>query len=456
MTELAKPFILICALGAAGHMAPCKFLTKSLKKRGYEVTFLAASAYAPMVEEMGVTFVPLQGYSNFIFDPEEWEARWPERKQLNGIAELAFDMDHLFIKPIPSQFETIQRALKMMKEKDPGRPIIILQDLTFCGALPLLLGAEGIKPTGVIGIGHTAVMLSSQDIPPMGNGGLPDMTPEGRKRNIALYEEARNGIFRSATERFYEEFDNLGARRPDTDTIDSMYVIPDRFLQLCTQSAEFPRSDLPKNIVFAGNFPRNPTEGVVARPSWWEEVTTNPSKKRIIFVSQGTVAVKYEELIIPTIQAFADREDTLVIVALGIKNASLPASVKIPSNVHVEDFIPYDDILPYCDVLVTNGGYGSFRHGLINGVPMVIGGDTQEKPETAARCEWAGAGVNMRTGKPSVQLLRDSVEKVLADQKYKNKVMEIKAEMDSLDPMDIFEKHILELVQEKTALANGN
>ncbi|CAD6453695.1 cc33c666-9d10-4d36-ab9e-5571a23a85b1 [Sclerotinia trifoliorum] len=451
MTGLEKPLILICALGAAGHMGPCKFLAKSLKKRGYDVTFTTASEYAPMVAELGVAFVPLQGLADFVFDPEAIDKRWPERRNLEGPAEMLFDMDNIFCEPIPSQFESVQRALKLMTEKDPGRPVIVLQDHSFCGVLPLLLGAEGIKPAGVIAIGHTAMMLSSQDTPPMGSGMLPDSSPEGRKRNIALHEESRNGVYRKIIENFYQKFDRLGARRPEYDTIDSMYVIPDRFIQLCTPSAEFPRSDLPKNIVFAGNFPRNPSVGVVARPSWWEEVTTNPSKKRIIFVSQGTIAVKYEELIIPTIQAFAEREDVLVIVALGIKNASLPPSVKTPSNARVEDFIPFDDILPYCDVLVTNGGYGAFRHGLINGVPMVIGGGTQEKPETAARCEWAGAGINMRTGKPSVQLLRDSVEKVLADQKYKNKVLEIKAEMEAVDAISIFEKHILELAQGKTA-----
>ncbi|KAJ8071588.1 hypothetical protein OCU04_001911 [Sclerotinia nivalis] len=454
MTKLAKPLILICSTPVTGHLGPCKILAKSLKKRGYEVTFITGTQYGPAISALGVTFVPLQGLSDYDFDPEVWEKRFPERKGLEGLAELVFDMEHLFNTPIASQFETVQRALKIMTEKDPGRPIIVLQDLTFCGIMPLILGAEGLKPTGVIAIGHAAMMISSQDAPPMGTGGLPDTSPEGRKRNIAMHEAARNGIFRKVNEKFYEEFDKLGARRPHVDPIDSMYVIPDRFIQLCTPSAEFPRSDLPKTVFFSGGLPRDPRVAVATRPSWWEEVTTNPSKKRIVFVSQGTVAVKYEELIIPTIQAFADRDDIIVIVALGIKGASLPPSVKIPSNVRVEDFIPFDDILPYCDVLVTNGGYGAFRHGLSNGVPMVMGGDAQEKPETAARCEWAGVGINLRTGKPSVQLLGESVEKVLTDKKYKDRVMGIKSEMDSIDPIDLFEKHILELLQEKTALAN--
>ncbi|KAF7872547.1 hypothetical protein EAF04_003468 [Stromatinia cepivora] len=454
MTELTKPLLLICSTPIAGHLGPCKIIAKSLMERGYEVTFVTGTKYGPGISKLGATFVPLQGYSDFDFHPDSWAERWPARKGLKGIEEMVFDIEHLFNKPIPSQFESAQHALKIMTEKDPGRPIVVLQDLTFYGLLPLLMGAEGIKPTAVIAIGHASMLLSSQDVPPMGSGGLPDPSPEGRERTKAMHEAARNGALRGVNENFFQEFEKLGARRPDTDEIDSMYLIPDRFIQLCTPSAEFPRSDLPKTVFFSGGLPRGHRDAPVTRPSWWEEVTTNPSKKRIIFVSQGTVALKYEELLIPTIQAFADRDDTIVIAALGIKGASLPPSVKIPSNAYVEDFVPFDDILPYSDVLVTNGGYGAYQHGLSNGVPMIMAGDTQEKPETSARCEWLGTGINLRTGRPDVQLLREAVEKVFADGKYKEKVMEIKREMEGMDPIGIFEKHIQELVKEKSTLAN--
>ena len=51
--------------------------------------------------------------------------------------------------------------------------------------------------------------------------------------------------------------------------------------------------------------------------------------------------------------------------------------------------------------MVTNGGYGAVQRALTTGVPLVVAGDTEDKPEVAARVEWFGVGVNLRTGVPT-------------------------------------------------------
>ena len=67
----------------------------------------------------------------------------------------------------------------------------------------------------------------------------------------------------------------------------------------------------------------------------------------------------------------------------------------------LERFIPHDLLLPHVDVMVTNGGYGGVQQALANGVPLVVAGDSEDKPEVAARVQWSGAGVNLHTGRPS-------------------------------------------------------
>ena len=62
--------------------------------------------------------------------------------------------------------------------------------------------------------------------------------------------------------------------------------------------------------------------------------------------------------------------------------------------------IPHDLLLPKVDVMVTNGGYGAVQRALSMGVPLVVAGNTEDKPEVAARVAWAGAGVNLKTGTP--------------------------------------------------------
>ena len=37
--------------------------------------------------------------------------------------------------------------------------------------------------------------------------------------------------------------------------------------------------------------------------------------------------------------------------------------------------------------MLTNGGYGGVQYALAHGVPLVVAGDTEDKPEVAARVE---------------------------------------------------------------------
>ncbi|QSZ33920.1 hypothetical protein DSL72_005494 [Monilinia vaccinii-corymbosi] len=278
----------------------------------------------------------------------------------------------------------------------------------------------------------TPVLLSSQDVPPLGSGLFPDNSPAGRERNKALNARFQNGTCAELTKCFNDNLEELGAQRPSTFFLDIPYILPDRFIQLCTPGVEYPRSDAPKKLLFTGGLPKAHGGFVsdTTRPAWWEEVTTNSSHKRII-------------LHFP----FANHDSTIVIAALGDKGASLPDSFPIPENTYVEDLIPFDDVLPYCDVFVTNGGYGAFQHGLSNGCPMVMGGDTEEKAENSMRCEWAG--INLRSGRPGVENLRRGVEKVLADGKYRERAEEVRKEMEGSDSVGVFETLIQEVVREK-------
>ncbi|RAL66198.1 hypothetical protein DID88_005870 [Monilinia fructigena] len=435
MTEPLKPLLLICSSPLQGHLAPCKIIAKQLIYRGYEVTFLTGTRFGPGLEEIGATFVPLQGYSDFSDLPSELAKKWPLRETLPLPAQLPFDMENAFVNSMISQFHSIQTALKLMTDKHPGRPIVLLYELVFFGVLPLLLNAPGIKPTATIGIGIAPIVLSSQDVPPTGSSLLPDSSPEGRERNRAMHANLQNGPFARVNRLFQENFEALGAPRPSIFFLDTPYILSDRFIQLCAPSVEYPRSDTPKTLFFSGGLPRD-HKNVVG--------TTRPT-------CQATIALKYDDLLIPTIRAFENHENTIVIAALGVKGASLPDSFTLPKNAFVEDFIPFDDILPYCDVFVTNGGYGAFQHGLSNGCPMVMGGDTEDKPDNCMRCEWAGVGINLKSARPGVEKLREDIERVFADAKYRDRAREIKREMEGLDPMGILETLILDVVSEKSA-----
>ena len=311
------------------------------------------------------------------------------------------------------------------------------------GALPIATGAPGIRPIGYIAIGLNPILLTSIDHPPFGPGLPPDSSPEGRERNKSA-NESQKQIYALSQTAFGEALVSVGARKPDIFLLDALYVLANRFIQMCTPSVEYPRSDAPKTLRFAGGYPKSPRDMNPLRPAWWHEVINNKTRK-IIFVCQGTVATDLNQLVVPTMAAFSERPDIIVVVALGKKGATLPAGVPIPSNCRVADYIPYDDLLSYCDVFVTTGGYGSFQRALNNGIPLVMAATTEEKPETAARAEWAGVAVNLRTSNPSIEQLVNAVDEILSNQKYKARALEIQAEIATYDPVGVIIENIEEL-----------
>jgi UDP:flavonoid glycosyltransferase YjiC (YdhE family) len=218
---------------------------------------------------------------------------------------------------------------------------------------------------------------------------------------------------------------------------------------MCIPSVEYPRSDLPATIRFAGGLPKGHRDAYADSPAWWEEIASNKTKK-IVLVSQGTLTANFTDLVVPTLIGLKDREDILVVVALGKKGRTLPEGTLVPANARIEDFIPFDDVLPHCAVFVSNGGYGAFQHAVSHGVPLVIGGTTEDKPEIAARAEWAGIAVNLRTATPAPEVVLAAVDEIVSNPKYKERAKVLEAEMATYDPMEIVVKNIEELAAGKS------
>lgn len=175
----------------------------------------------------------------------------------------------------------------------------------------------------------------------------------------------------------------------------------------------------------------------------------------------------YNALLIPTLKALADRDDLIVIGVLGVKGAKLDG-FKIPSNAKVVDYLMYEAVLQYADVFVTNAGYGGFISGVMHGVPMVWAGRGREfiiifflgyrlltivfhpedKAEVSMRGEIAGIGVNLETDRPSTEAIRDGVDKVLTDNSFKTRCLEVQRENQKLDCIGQLERIIKELSAE--------
>ena len=135
---------------------------------------MSSSHYRSAFEEVGCSYVAIQGYGDY-WDGDR-DAKFSERASIPpGIEQVSWTIEHSFIRVIPDQFAAVQKAIKMFKEQYPGRPVILLNESTFLGSLPIMKNAPGVKPDGIIGIGINPVSLTSVDTAPFGPG-LPPPT----------------------------------------------------------------------------------------------------------------------------------------------------------------------------------------------------------------------------------------------------------------------------------------
>ena len=188
----------------------------------------------------------------------------------------------------------------------------------------------------------------------------------------------------------------------------------DAYLQATVAGFEYPRSDLAPSVRFVGPILAPPTSDF-EEPSWWGELDGG---RPVVHVTQGTLDnADLDRLLLLTTRALA-HDDVLVVATTGGPDPE-PLRAGLPANVRLERFIPHDRLLPHVDVMVTNGGYGGVQQALANGVPLVVAGDSEDKPEVAARVHWSGTGVNLRTGRPSPAMVARAVRRVLERPTYR-------------------------------------
>lgn len=405
--------LLLAAHVADGHVAPMLGVARHLTGAGHRVRFLAGSRYENQVRDTGAEFLPWQGSADF--DAEKDRAEYEANGgAMTGMKAIAAQIEIFFISPAADQYRSMRAALAA----EPADAVLV--EFGTIGGAILALQKDSRPP--MIGCGILPLGVSSVDTAPFGMGMLPRPGALGRLRNRALNRMLRTIVLKRPQELCEKAVRDLGGGVLDRFLLD-WPVYTDCYAQFTVPGFEYPRSDLPSNVRFVG-----PMDAVAARthalPAWWDELDgTRP----VVHVSQGTVANTHlENLVLPTVQAMADRD---VLVVVSTAGGSLDAVGQLPSNVRVADFVPYAELMPKVDVFVTNGGYGGMHAALRHGVPIVVAGTTEDKLEGSRRVEYSRVGVNLSTDTPTASQVRDAVDRVLREPTYQARAAELQAEI---------------------------
>lgn len=432
-----KPLLVCTCFPGEGHFYPVLALATHLMKCGYSAIFIADEILKDKIEAAGIEHFSTVN----IFTEERMDRMFEIGRTCSGLGKLSRQLGTFFFGTLSIRTSRFHRILEEIKARDPVREIVVVEDIFNSVSYPYKMGkplpAGFDEPPKNIGLGCAPLMLESEDLGPTLMKLPPDSTPSGKLRNKALYDLVRSGPMKFLYDAAEEAFEAVGCTNVgDFKLWNTAVENYDVVFQLCSPSLEYQISDLPKTVKFTGVLPRRETPSHYRYPEWWEEITSKRNNRQVIFVSQGTVSVDYTGVSIPSIEAFADKEDIILVVALGVKGASLGDQVKMSPNVKVIDYLPYDLILEVADVFITNGGYGAFTHGIRNGCPMIIAGDSEEKAEVAARAEYAGVGVNLGVQRPTPFQLLDGAQTVLRDARYRDRAVELRKENEEMNALE--------------------
>jgi MGT family glycosyltransferase len=392
--------VVIASIPAHGHVMPMLTIARGFVERGDDVRFITGARFADQAAATGATYIPLPSEADF--DDRSFLERFPDRPKLKGIKAIAHDMEHVFVRPATAQYETVMAA-------HAAQPAdVVLTEPAFFGSA-ILVGHQRPARPPVIMCGVVPLPIASADAAPFGMG-LPPARWGNRQRNAALAAVNRRilrGVNRIGDALYRQVHD-----QPLPCSLVDWGSRADAIVQFTVPAFEYPRSDAPATLHFAG--PLTVTGQQATLPDWWHELD---GSRPVVHVTQGTAAnFDFRQVIAPTLDALAD-EDVLVVVSTGGRPLdTLPA---LPGNARAATFLPYDELLPRTDVYVTNGGYGGVQYALRYGVPIVATGGKEDKPEVGARVAWAGVGRRLRTEHPTPKALRKNIIAVLGQPRYR-------------------------------------
>jgi UDP:flavonoid glycosyltransferase YjiC (YdhE family) len=425
-----KMKVLLAASPVVGHANPIIAVGRILKKAGHDVSVYTSRFFQAKVESAGLRFCPLP--EDVDHDLRDIDAAFPERSQYEpGVPRRAYDTKRIFIDAMVPQFKGLEAILQHFPAE------VVLYETTFFGVLPFLL-AKGASRPATVCLNITTLLLPREDGAPFGPGLPFTVNFAERERYSALSQQIYVVLHNPLREYANNILHPLGVESLSASVLETMLIRADLLIQPCVAGFEYPLRDPLKALHFIGallpdgegDFPPEVREAKEAG-------------RKIVLVTQGTLAnTDFGQLLAPAIQALAKRDDVLVLATTGGRPIDcIPGS--LGPNTLASKFLNFNAVLPYVDLLIAFGGYGTVTHALTFGVPMVLAGLSEDKPEVAARAVWTGCGINLPTENPTVEQLAEAVQQVLANPSYRNRAAELSLEFAAHNPT----KELLQLIE---------
>lgn len=147
-------------------------------------------------------------------------------------------------------------------------------------------------------------------------------------------------------------------------------------------------------------------------------------KRKLIYISMGTIFNNDHTFFTSCIQAFAQTEyHTIISIGHRFRKSDFP---NLPANISIANHIPQLALLPHVSVFISHGGMNSVNESLYYGVPLIVIPQMIEQKFNAYRVRQLQAGLYLRKRDVSVDKLRQLAEKITHDRTFRTNALQVR------------------------------
>lgn len=223
---------------------------------------------------------------------------------------------------------------------------VYIHDGTFVAGGPSFCGAPGLRPHVDMSVGIVPIVRSSNHTYPFRWNKPPETGPDAAEKHwMAQQEQDQEYMFRMLNGEMSNMFNHLGATIPAKRWADLIPDSNDIWLSLTIPEFEYDRPDWDHRVEFVGMLL---TVGVENQslPPWWDDVIkAKKAGKTIVAASASSLDFVPENLVLPAMDAFRNRDDVFVVAAL-VNFDPAVLNYEVPANAHIAKFIPMNKLLP--------------------------------------------------------------------------------------------------------------
>lgn len=388
--------ILVSVLPAKGHLNPLVAIGLALVEQGHEVIFATDERYREQLQRVGLPLEALPypaGSVDTTISMFEKPAHWVA--QLRRKPPESYFFDHLDLLT-----EGLMNIIRLQQ------PDVLLTDLN------LYAGSVAAEACNLPYATYCAIVaaLNTPDAPPYGLG--LDWHPSGHWQRWLwpiLNLPVRWILWR------HDRLLNPVRRQFGLEPVRGGLLGHSPYLSLVptTEAYEYPRHDLPRQIMYVGPV-TSPQRGEVHDEFPWEWLDND--ERPTVYVSMGTI-VGGRRVFQEVIEA-ARGAAWKAVLAVGMGTDS-SQFVNVPDNVLIRNFVPQLEVLKRMNAVVSHGGNNTVTEALMHGLPLVVIPFSADQPESAGRIKAAGAGIRMRPGMARRERLKRAIDVILTEPSYR-------------------------------------